>query len=213
MSDSAIQVCETFVSIQGESTYAGLPCFFIRLAGCNLSCTYCDTPQGRLPGRPIPISALARKCRASGAAMAEITGGEPLLQPGFRQLSSAILRTTHKPVLVETNGSCDISAVPEGVVAIVDIKTPGSGMHMAMDMANVARLRPIDEVKFVVVDRKDYEWARRLVRRHNLADKCHAVLFSPVSPGLPPADLAAWILKDRLPVRLQLQLHKLAGMR
>lgn len=213
MSSSVVQVCETFVSIQGESTYAGLPCFFVRLAGCNLSCSYCDTPQARERGKPVRIATLISQFRASRAAMAEITGGEPLVQPGFRELAASLCRSTGMPVLVETNGSLDISLIPPEAVAIVDIKTPGSGMHKAMDMANIDRLRPADEVKFVIVDRNDYEWARRLVRRHKLVAKCHAVLFSPVSPSLRPSMLATWILKDRLPVRLHLQIHKLAGLK
>ncbi|MEI6809336.1 MAG: radical SAM protein [bacterium] len=213
MSNNTIQVCETFVSIQGESTYAGLPCFFVRLAGCNLTCSYCDTPQSRLPGSPVRISALVKACCSSKAAIAEITGGEPLIQPGFPELASALYRGTQRPVLVETNGSIDISIIPPEAIAIVDIKTPGSGMNGSMDIGNIARLRPRDEVKFVIVDRKDYEWACRLVRKYKLAEKCHAILFSPVFPALDPSKLGAWILKDRLPVRLHMQMHKLTGMR
>lgn len=212
MPNNTIQVCETFVSIQGESTYAGLPCFFVRLAGCNLTCSYCDTPQSRLPGEPVRIAALVKACRSSKAAIAEITGGEPLIQSGFPELAAALCHGTHKPVLVETNGSFDISIIPPEAIAIVDIKTPGSGMNGAMDMGNIARLRPQDEVKFVIVDRKDYEWARHLVRNFKLTEKCHAILFSPVFPALDPSKLGAWILKDRLQVRLHMQMHKLTGM-
>jgi len=213
MSTRTIQICETFVSIQGESTYAGLPCFFIRLAGCNLTCSYCDTPQMRIPGKSVRITDLVKAFRSSKTAIAEITGGEPLLQSGFSELAESLHRAAHKPVLVETNGSCDISIIPPDVIAIMDIKTPGSGMSGSMDMANIARLRPHDEVKFVIVDRRDYEWSRRLVRKHRLPETCHAVLFSPAAPTLDPAKLATWILKDRLPVRMHLQMHRVVGMR
>ncbi len=213
MSARTVQICETFVSIQGESTYAGLLCFFVRLAGCNLSCGYCDTPQARAPGKPRRITDLVKAFRSSKAAIAEITGGEPLLQPGFNALATSMHRAELKPVLVETNGSCDISIIPPEAVAIMDIKTPGSGMNNAMDMANIGRLRLHDEVKFVIVDRGDYEWARHLVRKHRLTDICHAVLFSPVVPTLDPARLANWILNDRLPVRFHLQMHKMVGMK
>lgn len=213
MSDTTVRVCETFVSIQGESTYAGLPCFFIRLAGCNLSCSYCDTPKAHAPGTSMRITSIVKACRASRAAITEITGGEPLSQRGFRELATALCRDPGRPLLIETNGSFDISAIPQEAIAIMDIKTPGSGMNKAMDMANIDRLRPADEVKLVIVDRKDYEWARRLVATHRLTEKCHAVLFSPVIPGIAPSKLAEWILKDRLPVRLHLQMHKLTGMR
>jgi len=213
MHDKTIDICETFTSIQGESTYAGLSCYFIRLAGCNLTCNYCDTPQSRLPGRPVLISELIRACRASGASIVEITGGEPLIQAGFRKLALALRDEIGKTVLIETNGSLNISRIPARVVAIMDIKTPGSGMSAAADMANLARLRHYDEVKFVITDRSDYEWSRRLVKKHRLASACHAVLFSPALKRLRPSKLGEWIVEDRLPVRLQIQMHKVAGIR
>jgi 7-carboxy-7-deazaguanine synthase len=210
---ATVSVCETFVSIQGESTYAGLSCYFIRLAGCNLRCRYCDTTYAYNPGLDAPIPDLVAECRANPAAIVEITGGEPLLQPGFRELATALRDQGGKPVLVETNGSLDISAIPAGVIAIMDIKCPGSGASEAMDPANIARLRPQDEVKFVLGDRTDYEWARDFVRRHSLATRCHAVLFSPVFGKLPAKDVAQWIVVDGLPVRVQVQLHKVLGMK
>ena len=214
MTSPTIQVSDTFLSIQGESTYAGLPCFFIRLAGCNLSCSYCDTVAASQDiGRARSIASLATEVDRSKAAICEITGGEPLLQPGFTRLARALLKATSRPVLVETNGSLDLSLVPTGAVAIMDVKTPGSGMHGSMHWENIARLRPHDEVKFVLVDRRDYEWARRMVRRHDIARRCRAVHFSPVLDTLAPDCLARWILKDRLAVHLHLQLHKVVGLK
>jgi len=159
------------------------------------------------------ISDIVRQCRTSGAAIAEVTGGEPLLQPGFPLLASILRDRCGMTVLVETNGSADISLVPDGVIAIMDIKTPGSGMSGAMDLRNIGRLRARDEVKFVLTGHVDYVWARDFVRKHKLDNKCAAVLFSPASDLLDPASLARWIERDRLHVRLQLQLHKLIGAR
>jgi len=210
---ATVNVCETFVSIQGESTYAGLSCYFIRLAGCNLRCRYCDTTYAYVPGLDVPVPDLVAEFRASKAAIVEITGGEPLLQPGFRELAAALRDQGGKPVLVETNGSMDISAIPAGVIAIMDVKCPGSGVSEAMDPANIGRLRPQDEVKFVLSDRQDYEWAGDFVRRHNLPTRCHAVLFSPVFGKLPAKEVGQWILDDGLPVRVQVQLHKALGMK
>jgi 7-carboxy-7-deazaguanine synthase len=208
-----VSLCETFVSIQGESTYAGLPCFFIRLAGCNLRCTYCDTAYAWTGGKERSVTALVRECAAHRAPLVEITGGEPLLQPGCAALAMALRGIPGKTVLVETNGSRDISVLPPGVIAIMDVKCPGSGQSVAFDMTNLARLRPTDEVKFVLCDRGDYEWAKAFVAEHRLAERCHAVLFSPAHGRLETALLARWLLQDCLPVRLQVQLHRLLGMR
>ena len=210
---ATVNICETFVSIQGESTYVGLSCYFIRLAGCNLRCRYCDTTYAYAPGVEAPIPDLVIECRGNKAAIVEITGGEPLLQPGFRELAAGLRDQGGKPVLVETNGSLDISAVPAGVITIMDVKCPASGVSEAMDPANIGRLRPQDEVKFVLSDRKDYEWARDFVKRHNLATRCHAVLFSPAFGRLPAKEVGQWIIDDGLPVRVQVQLHKVLGMK
>ena len=210
---ATVNVCETFVSIQGESTYAGLSCFFIRMAGCNLRCRYCDTTYAYVPGRDVPVAELVAECRSSASALVEITGGEPLLQSGFRELATTLRDQARKPVLVETNGSKDISVIPAGVIAVLDVKCPGSGEHETMDPCNIGRLRPQDEVKFVLNDRKDYEWARDFVKHHTLASRCHAVLFSPVFGVLTAKDLGEWILQDGLAVRLQVQLQKVLGMK
>jgi 7-carboxy-7-deazaguanine synthase len=209
MKTESVWVTETFTSIQGESTWAGLSCFFVRLSGCNLRCSYCDTTHAYPRGRKTSIASLVRRFAASPAAIAEITGGEPLSQSGFTELATRMSEGGGgRPVLVETNGSRNISLIPNGVIAIMDVKCPGSGEAAAMDLANLKRLRPHDEVKFVVADRPDFEWACRVVRKHRVVERCHAVLFSPVEGRLSPATLAEWVLASGLPVRIQLQLHK-----
>ena len=213
MSDP-LQVSETFVSIQGESTFAGRPCFFIRLTGCNLRCAYCDTTYAFAGGQPKSIPQLVDEFRVSGLTLVEVTGGEPLLQSGTPALLKALqVARPGAVVLVETNGSQDISVVPPGVIAIMDIKCPASGAGAAFDWLNLERLRPQDEVKFVISDRADFDWAVRMVNEHALASKCHAVLFSPVLGRVQPAALAEWLLASGMSARLNLQLHKLAGWR
>ena len=208
-----VKILESFVSLQGESTYAGLTCFFIRLAGCNLHCRYCDTPNVYSVGTEVLIAHLVEQYARSGAAMAEITGGEPLLQEGFPALATGLRDRGGRPVLVETNGSCDISVIPDRIIAVMDIKCPGSGAQEAMDFANLARLRPYDEVKFVLASRDDFQWACAIVRRYALDAACRAVLFSPAAGTLDAKMLGQWILEAQLPVRLQIQLHKLLGLR
>lgn len=212
-SEAKLSVTETFLSIQGESTWAGFSCFFIRLSGCNLRCRYCDTTHAYEPGASRTIDELVEQARRSGAEIAEITGGEPLLQAGSRELALALLAVTGKPVLVETNGSVDISVIPEGAIAVMDIKCPGSGQSAAMNFDNIRRLRAYDEVKFVIADRYDFEWAAEIVRRHDLARRCHAVLFGVVHGELALSSLGQWIMDERLPVRVHTQLHKMLGVR
>jgi len=212
--ESCLQVSETFVSIQGESTFAGWPCFFIRLTGCNLRCSYCDTAYAFAGGKSMPITHLVKAFLATGLDCVEVTGGEPLLQPGTPALLKALQDARPGAVvLVETNGSQDISVVPSGVIAIMDIKCPASGASAAFDWQNLERLRPQDEVKFVISDRADFDWAVRIVNEHHLASKCHAVLFGPVFGRVEPAVLAEWLMASRVRARLNLQLHKLVGMR
>jgi 7-carboxy-7-deazaguanine synthase len=159
------------------------------------------------------VASIVEEAAAARAPLAEITGGEPLLQEGFGALATALRDNSGKPVLVETNGSLDISTVPQGVIAVMDVKCPGSGEAASFDRQNLLRLRAYDEVKFVISDRTDYEWARALVSSHALPRKCHALHFSPVHPTLNARDLAEWIVEDRLEVRLQPQLHRLLNVR
>lgn len=208
---SEIEVYETFVSIQGESSFAGMPCFFIRFSGCNLRCGYCDTEKARGRGSVVTVDSLVNEAIASGMPIIEITGGEPLIQDGFRGLAMRLQDESGKTVLVETNGTCDISAIPAGVIAVVDVKCPSSLEGGSFDMANIDRLRTDDEVKFVLSDKADYDWAKDFVFKNDLLAKCKTVHFSPVCNVLEPSQLAGWILDDGLGVRLQIQLHKILG--
>jgi len=210
---STVNICETFTSIQGESSYAGLSCFFIRLSGCNLRCKYCDTVYAYKSGKDVAVGKLVEKAVASGAALIEITGGEPLLQPGFRDLAVALRDKTGGKVFVETNGSLDISVIPDNVIAVMDIKCPASGESGKMDLSNIGRMRPYDEVKFVLSNRGDYDWAVKLVKRYKLTYVCNSVFFSPVYGVLDAKKLGKWILKDKQGVRLGVQLHKVIGVK
>ncbi|MBK9974630.1 MAG: radical SAM protein [Planctomycetes bacterium] len=197
---------ETYLSIQGESSHAGRPCVFVRTAVCNQRCSYCDTAYAFTGGKLVPLESALDQVLAFATPLVEITGGEPLLQPAIVELCKRLLAAGCE-VLMETGGSRDISVLPVGVKRIVDVKTPGSGEDHANMYENLDRLRPGDEVKFVLTSRADYEWARDLLRRLKLAE-ITTVLFSPAWKLVDPADLAGWINTDRLPVRLNLQLHK-----
>lgn len=203
-------ISELFFSIQGESTYAGLPCVFIRLHGCNLRCAYCDARYTyEEPGEKRAISELLDFCDHSPKAIVEITGGEPLIQQGCAALCEALCHAG-RTVLVETNGSVDISVLPLAVIKIMDLKCPDSGMSKHIYWHNLEQLSPKDEVKFVLSSRADYDWARDTLLRFPALSALDPgnVLFSPVTTTLSPENLALWILEDQLPVRLQLQLHK-----
>ena len=202
-----IKTCEIFKSIQGESTRAGMPCVFIRLSGCNLSCTYCDTPYAREDGTLYSIDALAGKVKDYQCNLVLITGGEPLLQEETPQLCWK-LNNMGCTVLVETNGSLSLSTLPEGCISIVDVKCPGSGHADSFNMENIRFLRKYDECKMVISDRNDFDWAMKFVYTHNLHKRC-TVIFSPNSKKLKPEVLAEWILESNAPVRLGLQLHKI----
>mgnify|MGYP001298920199 FL=1 len=202
-----LTVNEIFFSIQGESSHAGRPCVFVRLTGCDLRCAWCDTSYAFDSGQGQPVEAVVTAVGAYGCSLVEITGGEPLLQRDVYPLMETLL-ASGKTVLLETGGHIDISNVPHDVVKVLDVKCPGSGEVEHNDLANLNRLAKHDEVKFVIRDRSDYEFARALVHKYALEDCCAAVLFSPVHRVLDPDRLSEWTLADRLPVRIQVQLHK-----
>jgi 7-carboxy-7-deazaguanine synthase len=204
---AVLTVNEIFHSIQGESTFAGEPSVFVRLTACDLRCRWCDTPYAFHEGRKMSIDEVVARVDAYGCPMVEITGGEPLLQPDVHPLMRRLL-ASGKTVLIETGGHRSIADVPDGVIRVMDIKCPGSGESAKNDWENLHRLTARDQVKFVIATRADYEYAREIVQRERLAERCGTVLFSPVHGELPPRDLAEWVLEDRLPVRLQLQMHK-----
>ena len=202
-----VTVVEIFSSIQGESHWAGYPCTFVRLAGCNLDCTYCDSRYAREGGRVLSVADAAQAVAEQGLATVEVTGGEPLQQPGCGELLQALAGTGRR-VLLETNGSLPLDSVPPEVVIIMDLKAPGSGMAAFNLWGNLTRLRSSDEVKIVCRDREDYVWARETLRARGILGRVR-VSVSPVWGELAPADLARWLLEDRLDVRLQLQLHRI----
>jgi 7-carboxy-7-deazaguanine synthase len=202
-----LTVFEIYESIQGESTHAGRPCVFVRLAACDLRCAWCDTPYAFTGGTKKPVEDVVREVEGFGARMVEITGGEPMLQREVTVLMQKLLDAGHE-VLLETGGHIPLDDVPEAVVAIVDVKCPGSGESARMHWPNLEQLSPHDEVKFVIADRVDFEYACEVVRRYDLTARAAAVLYSPVHGALSAAELAGWILAARLPVRLQLQQHK-----
>jgi 7-carboxy-7-deazaguanine synthase len=200
-------VHEIYRSLQGESTFAGLPCVFIRLTACHLRCVYCDTPHAFSQGLILDLNQIVAKTVALGDPLVEITGGEPLLQPEVFPLMSK-LADLGKTVLLETSGAIDTDAVDPRVRVILDIKTPGSGESAANLWSNLERLKPSDEVKVVVCHRDDFDWAIAIVRQRRLYDRC-PVLFSAAYGLVDPTVLAGWILDSHLPVRLQLQQHKI----
>lgn len=202
-----LTINEIFHSIQGESTYAGRPCVFVRLTACDLRCSWCDTPYAFHEGRKMSVDEVVEAVEATGCGLVEVTGGEPLLQPDVYPLM-ARLQAGGATVLLETGGHRSIEAVPAGVVRIVDVKCPGSGEAERNDWSNLDRVGAADEVKFVIRDRTDFEFARAVLERTGVASRVAAVHFSPVHGVLEPRTLAGWIIADALPVRLQLQVHK-----
>jgi len=201
-----LKINEIYASIQGESSHTGLPCIFIRLTGCNLRCSWCDTAYAFYAGNDLTIEETLQKVDTFGLPLVEITGGEPLLQEDVYPLMEALLKKGYR-VMLETSGALPIDKVPQRVIKILDIKCPGSGEEKKHHLENLKLLSPHDEVKFVILDRADYEWSRDLLRKYDLAPSTQ-VLFSPVYDKLNLKDLSQWILKDRLAVRLQTQLHK-----
>jgi len=202
-----LTVNEIFHSIQGESTHAGRPCVFIRLTACDLRCSWCDTPYAFHEGQKMSVDDVLGRVRGFGCDVVEITGGEPLLQQEVYPLMQRLL-DDGRTVMLETGGHVSVDRVPERVIRVIDVKCPGSGESEKNHWPNLDQLRPTDEVKFVIKDRTDYEYARGVVATHQLVGRCAAVLLSPVHGVLDAKQLAAWVLKDRLPVRVQLQVHK-----
>lgn len=202
-----LTINEIFYSIQGESTYAGRPCVFVRLTACDLRCSWCDTPYAFHEGTKRSLDDVMAEVDAYNCSLVEITGGEPLLQDDVYPLMERLL-AAGRTVLLETGGHLPIERVPRQVIKIVDVKCPGSGESARNRWANLEKLAPHDEVKFVIRDRADYDFARQAVVEHGLASRCAAVLLSPVHGVLEPRLLSEWMLADRLPARLQLQIHK-----
>jgi 7-carboxy-7-deazaguanine synthase len=202
-----LTVNEIFHSIQGESTHAGRPCVFVRLTACDLRCSWCDTPYAFHEGQKMSVDEVVGRVREYGCDVVEITGGEPLLQKEVYPLMQRLL-DEGRTVMLETGGHLSVEAVPDAVVRVIDVKCPGSGESEKNHWPNLENLRPTDEIKFVIKDRPDYEFARDVASKHELIDRCAAVHFSPVHGVLDAKQLAAWVLEDRLRVRVQLQLHK-----
>jgi 7-carboxy-7-deazaguanine synthase len=204
--EERLKVNEIFYSLQGESSFSGRPCVLVRLTGCHLRCVWCDSPYAFYEGAWMTRGEVLAKVAGFGCPLVELTGGEPLLQPGAVPLLADLCDAGYE-VLLETSGAVDIAAVDPRVRRIVDVKCPGSGEVASNRWENLDLLRPTDELKLVMRDEADYLWGRDLVLERRLHERC-PVWFSPVAGDLPPARLAEWILRDRLPVRLQLQLHK-----
>ena len=202
-----IKINEIYLSVQGESTHTGLPCVFIRLTGCNLRCSWCDTAYAFHEGKNMSIDEILQKVANFGIHLVEITGGEPLMQDNVYTLMMRLIESGYK-VMLETGGSISLERVPKDVIKIMDLKCPGSGEQEKNNLDNLKLLAPHDEVKFVILDKKDYEWSRDIIKRHKINETAH-ILISPVFDKLELKEIVKWILKDRLPVRLQTQLHKI----
>jgi 7-carboxy-7-deazaguanine synthase len=203
----SVRVNEIYVSIQGESSHVGLLCTFIRLTGCHLRCVYCDSAFAFHEGRRMKNADIVRRARELGAPLVEVTGGEPLLQPGVYPLMEALLASGFT-VLLETSGAIDVRLVPPAVHKIVDLKTPSSGECDRNDYRVLDSMNGNDELKFVIGTRDDYEWSKNIIQARNLLRRPFSLLFSPVFEKLSGQQLAEWIIQDRLPVRFQIQMHK-----
>ena len=205
--DEQIRIHEIYESIQGESTFAGLRCTFVRLSRCNLRCRWCDTPQAFEGGTQLPRAEVLEKALSFGTPLVELTGGEPLLQQAAIPLLKELC-DSGRTVLLETSGERDISQVDPRVHRIMDLKAPGSGESERNRWENIEHLGKRDEVKVVLSGRADYDWAKRVIEEHGIADRVNAILLSCVWGELNPKDLVRWVLEDQLPVRVQLQIHK-----
>ncbi len=202
-----MELSEIFYSLQGESSYAGLPCVFVRLAGCNLRCTYCDTKYAYESELTLSVQEIIKEIeKYHPVKLVEITGGEPLLQSEAIELMQLLIKNKYK-VLLETNNSISLENVPKQVIKIVDFKTPSSGMSDRMLWDNIQYFNEKDELKFVISDRQDFEWALKIIKKYELSK--FRILFSPVFGKLDQTELAEWILKMKLPIKLNVQLHKL----
>jgi 7-carboxy-7-deazaguanine synthase len=202
-----LTIFEIYASVQGESTHVGRPCVFVRLSACNLRCAWCDTAYAFTGGRKLAEDEVMAEVARYHCRLVEITGGEPLLQAGVHDLMRRLVADGYE-VLLETGGHMPIDDVPDEVVTILDVKCPASGEAAAMHWPNLDQLSARDEVKFVIQDRADFDYAREVVDRYRLAERTAAVLFSPVHGVLDPAELVRWILEERVPARLQIQAHK-----
>ena len=205
--EDTLVIHEIYASIQGESTFAGLPCTFVRTTGCNLRCTWCDTPQAFFGGTRMARSEVLARALATGTELVELTGGEPLLQPGAFPLMTELC-DAGRTVLVETSGEADVSRVDPRVHKIMDLKAPGSGESARNRWTNLEHIGRGDELKFVLADRGDYEWMRDTIRSRDLPLRTPNLLASTVFGKLATRDLVTWVLEDKLPVRVQLQMHK-----
>lgn len=204
--ETTLVVNEIFHSIQGESRHAGRPCVFVRLTGCNLRCAWCDTAYAFEEGTSRTVAEVADEVDAFGTRYVLLTGGEPLLQPGVHDLAAVLLERGCE-VAIETGGSLDLAPLDRRVMVVLDLKCPGSGMSARNRWENLSFLKATDEIKFVIRDRADYDWAREVIARERLDERC-GLLLSPVHGVLSPRALSEWMLADRVPARLQLQLHK-----
>ncbi len=208
MPQTSLRITEIFYSLQGESRTQGYPTVFVRLTGCPLRCTYCDTAYAFSGGEVMPLDAIGQQVASYQPRFVTVTGGEPLAQPGCIELLTALCEQGYE-VSLETSGALPIADVDPRVVVVLDLKTPASGEMNRNDYANLALLKPVDQIKFVICDRDDYQWARMQLDLHQLGQRVEDVLFSPSYGELDPQQLAEWILADKLPVRMQVQLHKL----
>jgi len=205
--EDRLRVSEIFKSIQGESSWAGLPCVFIRLAGCSVGCAFCDTAYAREGGTAMTVAEVVEKCLALSGRLVEVTGGEPLEQAACLGLVRRLIERG-MTVLVETSGTLPISGLPAEAVKIMDLKCPSSGVCAKNDWSNIEALGPRDEVKFVIADRADYEWSRAMIGKYDLTARCKEVLVGCVFGAIEPQCVVAWILEDGLDVRFQMQLQK-----
>ena len=203
---NTIRVTEMYVSVQGESTHAGRPCVFVRLTGCNLRCTWCDSTYTFTGGTHVLIDDIVDQVHDYGVNLVEITGGEPLAQKNAIELMDRLVKGGHE-VLLETSGSISVANVPQEVTIIMDLKAPGSGESDKNLWENIALLKDKDEIKIVIASRQDYEWAKDVMVKYRLTEQC-TVLFSPVWETIGPDQLVSWIIEDALDVRFQLQMHK-----